>query len=333
MRLTKSLLILIPIVVVFSCGENNGSKGKSETQVELKPAPVVNADSAYAFVQKQVDFGPRVPNSKAHKEASAWFEQKFEGYGATVTMQNFTDYIYDGTKVELTNVIASFYPEKKKRILLAAHWDTRPFADRNDEDKYAAIDGANDGGSGVGVLLEVARLLSENQAPNVGIDIILFDGEDWGEHSDEAGKQLPADKDTWWCLGSQHWSRNKHQAGYTAYYGILLDMVGAPNATFFYDSVSRENAGRTLDKVWGIAGQLGYSSMFVKRNGFSNGIIDDHVYVNNIARIPMIDIIDYREGTASFTPAWHTTEDNMENISRETLGKVASVLMSVLYNE
>lgn len=332
MRLTKFLFLSICVVVLISCGGNDSSNSKSEALKELKNAPAVSADSAYAFVQAQVDFGPRVPSTQAHREASKWFKSKFESYGATVTMQNFTEYIYDGKKVELTNVIASFYPEKKKRILLAAHWDTRPFADRNTEDTYAALDGANDGGSGVGVLLEVARVLSENQAPDVGVDIILFDGEDWGEHKDETGKQLPADKDTWWALGSQHWSRNKHKAGYTAYYGILLDMVGAPDATFFYDSVSRENAGRTLEKVWGIAGQLGYGTMFKKQNGFGS-IIDDHVYVNNIARIPMIDIIDYRETTGSFTPAWHTTEDNMDNISRETLGKVASVLMSVLYNE
>lgn len=332
MRISKSVLAFLCIALVFSCGGNNKSKGGAQAQAALKPAPVVNADSAYAFVQRQVDFGPRVPNTEAHRRTSAWFKQKFESYGASVIMQNFTDYIYDGTKVELTNVIASFYPEKKKRILLAAHWDTRPFADRNDEDTYAAIDGANDGGSGVGVLLEVARVLSENTAPNVGIDIILFDGEDWGEHFEEDSKPVRDGQDTWWCLGSQYWSKNKHKSGYTAYYGILLDMIGAPGATFYYDSVSRENAGRTLEKVWDIAGQLGHSSMFIKQNGFP-GIIDDHVYVNNIARIPMIDIIDYRQGTGSFTPAWHTTNDNMDNISKETLSAVASVLMSVLYNE
>ncbi|MBO3698930.1 M28 family peptidase [Roseivirga sp. E12] len=332
MRFKNSLVFLTLVTLVFSCGGNDSSKGNSNVPAALKPAPTVNADSVYTFVQKQVDFGPRVPNTQAHREASKWFKEKFESYGASVIMQNFTEYIYDGTKAELTNVIASFNPEKKKRILLAAHWDTRPFADRDADDTYAAIDGANDGGSGVGVLLEVARLLSENQAPNVGVDIILFDGEDWGEHFQEGSKPLPDGKDVWWCLGSQYWSKNKHKSGYTAYYGILLDMVGAPNATFLYDSVSRENAGRTLDKVWGIAGQLGYGTMFKKQNGFE-GIIDDHVYVNNIARIPMIDIIDYRENTGSFTPAWHTADDNMENISKETLSAVTSVLMSVLYNE
>lgn len=334
MRLIKTLLISCCILTLYSCGggENSSSSGGQNNE-PLAKAPAINADSAYAFVKQQVDFGPRVPNTQAHKNAAKWFKQKFESYGAGVIMQEFTDYVYDGTKVELTNIIASFYPEKKKRILLAAHWDTRPFSDRGSEDKYAPIDGANDGGSGVGVLLEVARVLSKSIPPNVGVDIILFDGEDWGEHMEDNGKSLPAGKKAWWALGSQHWSKNKHKSNYSAYYGILLDMVGAPGATFYYDNVSQENAGRVLQNVWDIAERLGYGAMFKKQLGF-NGIIDDHVYVNEDARIPMIDILDHRDDTAvGFTPAWHTEEDNMENISKETLAAVANLLMTVLYNE
>ena len=334
MRPIKTLLISCIVLFFISCGGNESNSSSSSTnKTPLKKAPAINADSTFAFVQQQVDFGPRVPNSKAHKEASQWFKKKFEGYGATVIMQEFTDYVYDGTKVGLTNVIASFYPEQKKRILLAAHWDTRPFSDQGEGDKYAAIDGANDGGSGVGVLLEIARVLSLSEAPGVGVDIILFDGEDWGEHNEVSSKDLPVDKRSWWCLGSQYWSKNKHKANYSAYYGILLDMVGAPDATFYYDSVSQENAGRVLQSVWSTADELGYGSMFKKELGFGR-ITDDHVYINEDARIPMIDIIDYRPGTnVGFTPAWHTENDNMENISKETLAKVANVLMTVLYNE
>ncbi|MFY0593180.1 M28 family peptidase [Roseivirga sp.] len=334
MKHIKTILILFAFVFLYACGGKEvGSSASNSAQEPLKTAPSISPDSAFAFVQKQVDFGPRVPNSKAHKEASQWLKSKFESFGAAVTMQEFTDYVYDGTKVELTNIIASFYPEKKKRIMLSAHWDTRPFSDQGSSEKYAVIDGANDGGSGVGVLMEVARALSINEAPDVGIDIILFDGEDWGEHNDEASRDLPNDKRTWWCLGSQYWSKNKHKANYSAYYGILLDMVGAPNATFYYDSVSQENAGRVLQNVWSIAEKLGYGAMFKKELGFGR-ITDDHVYINEDARIPMIDIIDYRPDTeVGFTPVWHTENDNMENISKETLGNVASLLMSVLYNE
>ncbi len=335
MRFIKTLLILSCTLYLLSCdgNEGSGSNSSASQKKELAKAPKVNADSVYSFVQKQVNFGPRVPNTKAHKEAASWFKEKFESYGAAVTMQDFSDYVYDGTKVELTNVIASFYPEKKKRILLAAHWDTRPFSDQNEGDKHAPIDGANDGGSGVGVLLEVARVLSQNTAPNIGVDIILFDGEDWGEHDESANSaQLPPGKEVWWCLGSQYWSKNKHKANYSAYYGILLDMVGAPDATFYFDEVSEQNAGRVLTKVWDMAGQIGYASTFKKERGFGS-IIDDHVYVNKYANIPMIDIIDHRKDGKGFTPAWHTTNDTMENISRETLAKVANVLMTVLYNE
>ncbi|OEK06835.1 M28 family peptidase [Roseivirga misakiensis] len=329
----KTFLIFCCSLALCACGSGESSSSDSKKAEPLKTAPAISADSAYAFVQRQVDFGPRVPNSNAHRETSKWLKSKFESYGASVTMQEFTDYVYDGTKVELTNIIASFYPEKKKRIMLSAHWDTRPFSDQGPDDKYAAIDGANDGASGVGVLLEVARVLSQSADPNVGVDIILFDGEDWGEHDEVASKELPVDKRTWWCLGSQYWSKNKHKANYSAFYGILLDMVGAPNATFYYDTVSQENAGRVLQSVWSIAERLGYGSMFKMELGFGR-ITDDHVYINEDARIPMIDIIDYRPGTdVGFTPAWHTENDNMDNISKETLGKVANVIMTVLYNE
>jgi len=325
----KGILLLVSIVLfaVVSCGESKDSGRTSK--VELKPSPIANADSLYQFVADQVAFGPRVPNTLAHAQAAEWFVDKFESYGAKVTVQEFEALVYDGTPVNLKNIIASFNTDVKKRILLAAHWDTRPFADRDANDSYAPIDGANDGGSGVAVLLEIARQISI-QNPTVGIDMILFDGEDWGEHAEEGQKQLPEGLDAWWALGSQHWSKNKHKANYNAYYGILLDMVGAPNARFLYDSVSKENAGRILDKVWTIAHEKGYQSYFKKQDGFGQ-IIDDHVYVNQNALIPMIDIIDYQNGT--FTPAWHTQNDNMDNISKETLAAVANTVLAVLYNE
>lgn len=315
-------------MLIMACGESgNSDKVKA---VSLKPSPKANADSLYQFVADQVAFGPRVPNTAAHANATEWFVKKFESYGAKVQVQAFDAKIYDGANVGLKNIIASFNPEAKKRILLAAHWDTRPFADRDEEDTHAPIDGANDGGSGVAVLLEIARIIQAETPPTVGVDMILFDGEDWGEHAEKGDVPTTGGLDSWWALGSQHWSKNKHRANYSAYYGILLDMVGGPNAKFHYDNISQQSAGRVLNKVWDIAHANGYQNYFKKQAGFA-GIVDDHLYVNRDARIPMIDIIDYQEG--GFTKAWHTQDDNLENISKESLQVVANVVLSVLYNE
>ncbi|MCO6359422.1 DUF4910 domain-containing protein [Roseivirga pacifica] len=330
MNFKNTFFLLALVVLASACGGGSSSKETVNTQ-PLKAAPQSSADSLYAFVEKQVAFGPRVPNTDAHTQAADWFVSKFESYGANVMVQEFEDNVYDGTRVSLKNVIASFYPEKKKRILLAAHWDTRPFADKDSENKEAPIDGANDGGSGVAVLLEIARVLSTNNAPNVGVDIILFDGEDWGEHQDMGQVDLPAGKESWWCLGSQYWSKNKHKAGYTAYYGILLDMVGASDATFYYDSVSQQNAGRVMSKVWNTAHRLGYQNFFKKSLG-ATGLMDDHVFVNKYAKIPMIDILDYRPDNF-FGDYHHTQADNMDVISKETLKAVTQVVLTTLYNE
>jgi glutaminyl-peptide cyclotransferase len=335
-----TFFILIVLSALFACSPD---KKKAAPDVEI-PTKVVevpgfNADSAYHFIQKQVDFGPRVPNSAAHKKAGDFFVEQFEKYGAKVTIQNFEAMTYDNQKLYLRNIIASFYPETKKRILLAAHWDTRPFADKDTENPKAAFDGANDGGSGVGVLLEIARVLSVSSPPDVGVDMILFDGEDWGFDSYTAEKlygkntdfKLPKDLDSWWCLGSQHWSKNKHKPNYSAYYGILLDMVGAKNALFTKEGASMEYAPGIVDKVWKTASRLGYGHVFInKREG---AITDDHIFVNAIAKIPMINIVHYDAAEGFFGDFHHSRKDNMDIISKETLDAVGSTLLTVLYYE
>lgn len=322
--------LFFSLLLIVAC-DSSSEKSASQSLPELQPSPQPNADSLYAFVKKQVNFGPRVPNSEAHENTANWFVKTFEQYGGRVSVQKFETQVYDGTRVTLKNIIVAFQPEVKKRILLAAHWDTRPFADKDENDSYAPFQGANDGGSGVAVLLEVARIMALQKKPTVGVDIILFDGEDWGEHKDEEMVDLPVGLDSWYCLGSQHWSKNKHQANYSAYYGILLDMVGAPDATFYYDGISEQNAGRVLDRTWNIAHQLGYQKYFKKAPG-PQDLTDDHKYVNRDARIPMINVIDYKEDTY-FGTYHHTQVDNLDNISPETLAAVAKVVLAVLYNE
>jgi glutaminyl-peptide cyclotransferase len=335
-----TFFILIVLSGLFACSPDKKKAVRdAEIPAKVVEVPGFNADSAYYFIQKQVDFGPRVPNSAAHKKAGDFFVEQFEKYGAKVTVQNFEATTYDNQKLYLRNIIASFYPEIKKRILLAAHWDTRPFADKDAENPKAAFDGANDGGSGVGVLLEIARVLSISSPPDVGVDMILFDGEDWGFDSYTAEKlygkntdfKLPKDLDSWWCLGSQYWSRNKHKPNYSAYYGILLDMVGAKNALFTKEGASMEYAPGIVDKVWKTASRLGYGHVFInKREG---AITDDHIFVNAIAKIPMINIVHYDAADGFFGDFHHSRKDNMDIISKETLDAVGSTLLTVLYYE
>ncbi|RYZ87092.1 MAG: M28 family peptidase [Moraxellaceae bacterium] len=205
-------------------------------------------------------------------------------------------------------------------------------------EQYAHSASANDGGSGVGVLLEIARQLSlAQQQPNVGVDIVLFDGEDYGydgEHTDavaKAGTHSNATTDSW-CLGSQYWSKNLVPAGYKADYGILLDMVGARGARFAREGLSRMYAGHVVNKVWTTASQLGYSSIFIPYD--SDPITDDHQYVMQYAKIPMIDIIEYNiNGTNYFGDYHHTHDDDMKLIDPITLKAVGQTVLQVIYSE
>jgi hypothetical protein len=319
-------------VCLLSCKDDKDKKNSSAIEKGEKSVkiPNFNADSAYFFVQKQVNFGPRVPNSSAHQRANIFFVEHFKKNGAIVTEQNFSATTYDNQKLNLTNIIASYNPEKRKRILLAAHWDTRPFADKDPEMPNAKFDGANDGASGVGILMEIGRLISKDSL-SVGIDIILFDGEDWGEPGAQQDTHpLPNNLSAWWCLGSQHWSKNKHKSNYSASYGILLDMVGGKNAQFAKERYSVEYAPSIVDKIWNTASRLGYAHIFIQENG--NLITDDHRFVNEIGKIPMIDILSYDPETG-FGDFHHTRKDNMDIISKETLHAVGTTLLNVIYQE
>jgi len=326
-------LLVIPMLIFGSC---NQKQKADETKVPLKiiQVPLFNADSAYFFVEKQVRFGPRVPNTKAHQVAANYFLQQFKKNGATVFEQDFDAITWDNQKVQLKNIIASYNPEAKKRILLAAHWDTRPYADKDREKKNAPFDGANDGASGVGVLLEISRLLGQGKMPSVGVDLILFDGEDWGKDSStgqESKLKIPDGYGEWWCLGSQYWAKHKHVKNYAAYYGILLDMVGAKHSQFFREGASLEFAPSVVEKVWNTASRLGYTDYFVKTN--VDGITDDHIFVNEIAKIPTIDIVHYQTGVGFFGDYHHSRKDNLSIISKETLGAVGTTLINVVYYE
>ena len=302
----------------------------SAAEVNLVETPDFKSDSAYQYIAQQVAFGPRIPGSEASQNTLQFLVAKLKSYGWTVTEQPFTAFRYDGKKLQGTNIIAQFQPAVAKRILLAAHWDARSIADKDSVRKNEPIDAANDGASGVGVLLEIARNLHEaKNKPAVGVDIVLFDLEDHGEPDDYTGEHKPNS----WALGSQHWAANLVPANYKAYYGILLDMVGGKGAMFPHEGSSMQYAPGIVRSVWATAADLGYSNLFVDQDAF--GISDDHTAVNEIAKIQMIDIIDLRasNGGFEFGSFHHTHADNLANIDKSTLKAVGQTLLQVLYRE
>lgn len=318
------------LFAAISCSTNSGKNAeKTEETATPVEVPTFNADSAYAYIQAQVNFGPRIPNTQAHVEAGNYLATKLAEFGANVSNQYVDLSAYDGTILKARNIIGSYKPETKKRVLLFAHWDTRPWADNdpNPENHRKPILGANDGASGVGVLLEIARQINLKE-PTIGIDIIFFDAEDYGIPQFHQGNYM---EDTW-ALGSQYWSRYPHISNYKARYGILLDMVGGKDAKFYREGYSDRYAKSIVDKVWNTAQELGYGSYFVNRKG--GPVTDDHYYVNEIAGIRSIDIIPYDEtGDSSFGYFWHTVEDNINVISKPTLEAVGQTVMTVIYNE
>ena len=313
-------------LILGSCGSPNekasSSQAEDATPKKAIVVPTFNEVNAYDYVQKQVEFGPRNPGSKGHTACGDYLEETLKSLGASVFTQKGEIKTHDRKTFELRNIIGSFYPEKKKRIMLCAHWDTRPRADQDTERINEPILGANDGGSGVGVLLEIARILQENE-PEVGVDIVLFDLEDYGI----------SEVNNSFCLGSQYWARNPPVKGYRPMYAILFDMVGGPNALFPIEQNSNLIAPHVVKKFWDAAHSMGFSSYFPYQEGA--GIADDHYYIANMANIPAIDVIEQDQSSKSgvFNKHWHTHKDNMDNVSKPTLKAVGQSALKVIYNE
>lgn len=329
----KNILIIGLAFSLFacSCGNKTTKNTTSTTVTYQKVSPDFNSDSAYTYVDKQVAFGPRVPNTTAHVACGDYLAGELRRFGADVTEQKMTLTAYNETKLNARNIIGSYGMDNRNRVLLFAHWDSRPYSDHDPDpaNHKKPLLGANDGASGVGVLLEVARII-QSQAPQIGVDIIFFDAEDYG---------LPAfvtdykgDSNETWAMGSRYWAHNPHVANYRARFGILLDMVGAEGAQFYKEYYSKQYAANIVEKVWSTAGRLGYGKSFIGKDG--GGVMDDHIPVNEIRRIPSIDIIDYRMDTDNgFFHSWHTQKDDMSNISKETLKVVGQTVLEVIYKE
>ena len=319
------------IVAVAGCAGKTAGNTAQQTADEAKEI-TFNADSAYSFVARQCAFGERVPNTDAHSECGDWIASRLRQCGATVTEQRADLKAFDGTLLHARNIVGEFYPEKKRRVLLVAHWDCRPWADSdpNPDNRRKPVMGANDGASGVAVMLEIARLLaSDTTKLNLGIDFVCFDAEDRGV---PRWSTVPDNGDSW-ALGAQHWAANPHKPGYEARFGILLDMVGGQGSKFSQEGLSKQYAQGIVDKVWAAAEAVGFGSYFPSTDGVM--VTDDHVPVNDVAKIPTIDIVPYYPDCqqSSFGPTWHTINDTMEYIDKNTLQAVGQTVIQVLYSE
>ena len=320
--------LLFSICFAFSCSGEKTRQPVANIQ-EIVKTLSFNADSAYIYTKNQVDFGPRVPGTLAHEACGNYLTAELKRFGATVVEQEADLKLYNGNIIRARNIIGSFQPENKNRILLCSHWDTRPFADRDPDsaNHNTPIDGANDGAGSCAVLLEIARQIQIKQ-PATGIDIIFFDAEDWGapafDHNNNG--------ESGYCLGSEYWAKNPHVNNYTARFGILLDMVGAPDAVFYKEYFSMQYAANIVQKVWESAAILGHNRYFVNDKG--GGIEDDHLQIIRHRHIPCINIIHYDPQSGSgFGSYWHTLNDNMNHISKDTFRAVGETVMYVIYKE
>lgn len=310
------------------------SDNDSVTQHTTTETPVANADSAYAYVEAQTALGPRTPGSAAHARCVELLRARLTAAGAEVSTDAGVGRLADGSSIPFVNIFGRFGSETQQRVLLLAHYDTRPWADEDPDPAQhnTPIDGANDGASGVAVLLEVARNIAA-KAPAIGVDILFTDAEDSGLSAPEGADEATIMRyENSWCIGTQHWVRNMPYdiaKGDFPAYAILVDMVGAGGAVFAKEYFSMRSAPQVVSKVWDAAARRGLGEMFVQRRG--GAINDDHIHLIS-AGIPTIDIIDAGRPNG-FTPTWHTMADNISNIDRTTLQAVAQVLLDVIYSE
>lgn len=320
-------------LALAGCAGNKSSEAKASESAQAPAAPAIpapDADSLYAFVGEQVALGPRVPGSEAAARCASLFERRLAAFGAdTVITHEAPVTFHNGSRAIARNILGRFNPEARKRVLLLAHYDSRPWADQDPDPANHAkpIDGANDGASGAAVLLEIARMLGTQAPDSLGVDLLFVDAEDSGYsgYGDE-------DSELSWCLGTQAWIKEMpYTPADRPRFAILLDMVGGRDARFHREYFSDRLARGVVDKVWAAAARAGLAARFPNSRGGS--VVDDHIHINS-AGIPCADIIESANPeTGSFNPTWHTMADNLSNIDRETLRAVTRVVAEVLYKE
>lgn len=327
----KNLLIAISIAALVSCSSagNKTDDAATDRTDSVKHVVKFNADSAFFYVENQVALGPRVPGTEAHRLCGDFIASTLERHSAdTVIVQRGNATIHTGERIPIINIMGRYNMSAPRRVLIVAHYDTRPWADEEiDESKHEMpIPGANDGGSGVGVILELARQVGQRN-PAVGVDFLLVDAEDSGISSGWG------DNEETWCLGTQYWTSHMpyKSAEERPVYGIVLDMVGGDGAVFYRESLSERLAPQLNTKVWGTALRSEYADRF--NNSVSGSLIDDHLFINRVG-IPCIDIVECNNAaTGSFPATWHTLSDDMRHIDQRSLEAVGQTVADVIYAE
>lgn len=325
----RFLALVLSVMLLAAChGDKNKPSPSQNKGIDYSAVtiPTFDADSAYSYVVQQVNFGFRHPGTKGHDQCADYLARTMRRWCDTVIVQPFTATLWNGQQVQGKNIIASLAPQRDERVLLAAHWDSRQWADQDVDTNnwHKPLLGANDGASGVATLMEMARIMSA-LPPDVGVDFIFFDVEDQGMPAWENRYE-----DNTWCKGSQHWAKNPHRLLYRAEYGVLFDMVGTENPRFTKEEISVSFASGLVNKMWSCAAYLGYNNVFV--DALSPAILDDHLYVNQIIKIPTIDIVQ-NDARVSFFPHWHTVDDNLDAVNPASMKTVATVTMKVIYGD
>ena len=299
----KKSIFVLSTIFIFSCQTN-------EIQFD--------EDSAFNWLEKQCEFGPRNPGSKGYFDCKDFLIQNLNGYSDTVFIQNFTyTELRENNTYDLSNIIAEFITDSEKHILLGAHWDTRPWADQdlNPSNRFTPILGANDGASGVAVLMELAKMFNSNPPP-VNISIVLFDGEDIGIEG------IPNS----YAKGSQYFAKNLPIK--KPDFGIIIDLIGDRILEIPIERNSYRVAPNLVNELWDLAEKLELPA-FQNRLGYE--IYDDHIPLWEFAGIPTIDLIDfnYPNQTVNY---WHTLNDIPQNCSSESLDQVGQLLTNYIYS-
>jgi len=320
-----SFFSIVIMFMLIGCGNNRSNENEIPLHLQEDDTyiPTFDREQAFEYLVEQTRFGPRNPGSTGHQQCLQYLTFELQKHADAVSQQSFRHTGYEGRSYQMTNIIASFNLEATNRILLGAHWDTRPRAERAPDPnrRNEPILGANDGGSGVAVLLELARIF-KNHPPPVGVDIILFDGEDYGKEGD-------LDQ---YVLGAKYFARNI-PPGFRPRFGIIVDMVGDKEARFPRELSSIQYASWLVDLIWNTARNLNIHQ-FEDRRGTS--VYDDHIPLND-AGIPTALIIDSEligyDGPDVRRRYWHTTMDTPDQCSPESLGAVGTVLIEIIYRQ